>query len=145
MDTRQFKHVHRQRQRFLVVAFVGLAFWLTGVITWSYPPEYLTLGKVWAVTFVFAGWLAWMSLLYPKVWLASLSGGLLVGSALFRAAAIFTELGWTRFWNVMLHRDPAPLSASFAIAGLTWALVAVLVWIGWPQVQAGLIGERDGG
>ena len=144
MDTREFRHVHRHRQRFLVVSFIGLAFWLTGVITWSYPPEYLTLGKVWAVTFIFAGWLAWMTLIHPRVWLATLAGGLLVGSALFRAGAIFVELGLDRFLNVMLRRDPVPLSASFTIAGLTWALVAVLVWIGWPQVQAGLIGDRNG-
>lgn len=135
--------LHRGRQRFYVVMFVGVVYWLTGILTWSYPPEYLSGGKIWATAFVVAGWLAWMTLVHPAVWLATLSGGLLVGSALFRSAAIFTELGWTRFWRAMLTTKEPPLSSSFAIAGLTWTLIAVLIWVGWPQIQAGIIRSKD--
>lgn len=135
--------IHRNRQRFLVVLFIGLVYIVTGVLTWSYPPEYLALGRVWAVLFVATGLLAWMTLGKRNVILAAASGGLLVGSALFRSAAIFTELGWTRLWRVMTTNDESPLSSSFVIAGLTWLLIGVLVWVGWPQIQAGIIRSKD--
>ena len=139
------KHeINKKRQRFFIVSAVGLAYWLTGILTWTYPPGYLAFGRVWAVIFVLAGWLAWMTLVYPGVRLATVSGALLVGSALFRAGAIYVELGWFRFWRAFYRSDEPAISTSFAIGGLSWLLIAILLWAGWPQIQAGIIGSKDG-
>ena len=69
---------------------------------------------------------------------------MLVGSALFRAGAIYVELGCQRFWRAVFTDGEPPLSSSFAIAGLAWLLIAMLLWAGWPQIQAGIIGSKDG-
>lgn len=136
-------HLRKERQRFFLVSFVGAIYILAGGMTWSYPPEYLAMGKWWAAIFIATGWLVWGTLVHPSVWLATCSGGMLVGSALFRAAAIFTELGWSRFWRAMLTTNEPPHSSSFAIAGLAWTLVGVLIWVGWPQIQAGIIRSKN--
>lgn len=135
--------IHRGRQRFVLVSFIGAVYWLTGILTWTYPPEYLALAKLWAIVFVVTGWLAWMTLVRPNVMLATISGGLLVGSALFRAGAIFVELGPRRFIRALYTTVEPPISSSFAIAGLTWLLVGVLVWMVWPQAQAGIIRSKN--
>lgn len=137
------KPVNRERQRFLIVSFIGLVYFLTGALTYSYPPDYFAIPRVWAAVFVMAGCLAWISLAHPTVWLATVSGGMLVGSALFRAGAIFAELGWTRLWRTALTAGERPLSSSFFIAGMTWTLIAVLLWAGWPQIQAGIIRSKN--
>lgn len=137
---RKGKEITRVRQQFAAVVVTGLIYIMVGIQTWTYPPGYLGLGRLWAVVFVVAGWSALMTLVYRHVWLAVVSGGLLVGSALFRSAAIYVELGWQRWLRSFHTFDEPPLSSSFSIAGMTWFLIAMLLWIGWPQIQAGLLG-----
>ena len=128
------------KQRFMVVFFTGFVFLFTGIQTWGYPPDYLSVPRVWAVVFVAAGLLAWLSVSIQKMWASAVSGGLLVGAALFRSAAIFVELGWQR-WLRSFHTEGEPaLSSSFSIAGMTWMLIGVLLWVGWPHIQADILG-----
>lgn len=139
---------HRERQRFAAVVSISLVYILVGVLTWTYPPEYLGFSQAWAVIYVVAGWTAMATLVYRRVWLSVLSGGLLVSSALFRSGAIYFELGWQRWLRAFYAPDEPAISSSFSIAGLTWFLIAMLLWIGWPQIQAGLLGilwEGDDG
>lgn len=139
-----YHQINKPRQRFAIVSFVGLAYFVAGALTFNYPPDYLGAPTVWGFVFILAGWLAWGTLVHPGRWLATVSGAMLVGSALFRAGAIYGELGWQRFWRAVFTDGEPPLSSSFAIAGLTWLLVAILLWAGWPQIQAGIIGSKDG-
>jgi hypothetical protein len=136
--------LNRKRQRFILVSFIGFVYFVTGVLTWNYPPDYLAFGKFWALVFIATGFLAWMSLVYPAVWLATVTGAMLVGSALFRAGAIFGSVKPRCYWRCVFTTDAEPISSSFIIAGLTWTLVAVLIWIGWPQIQAGIIRSSNG-
>jgi hypothetical protein len=122
------------------------AYVVTGAYTFSYPPDYLALAYVWAILFLAAGWLGFATVIFKKMWLSVLSGGIMVGSAFFRSAAIYSEVGLRQAWEA-LHHDSIPTSASFVIAGTTWLLIGILLWAGWPQLQANLIREReyDGG
>lgn len=128
-------------QRRFVIWATSIAYVVTGAYTFSYPPDYLALGRFWAVLFICAGVLGFATTIFKKLWLSVLSGGLLVGSAFFRSGAIFMELGLHRLYDALNHGGP-PIAASFAIAGTTWMLIAILLWAGWPQLQANLIRER---
>lgn len=132
----------RQRQRFMVVTVIGFAYVLAGTLSWSYPPDYLAHSKVWAALLVVGGLSAWATLFCRHVYISVGSGALLVGSALFRSVAIFTEVGWRDAWRTLAGGIEEPLTASFLIAGTTWWLIGVLIWFGWPQIQAGLLGSQ---
>ena len=133
-----------RKSSFVAVLVTGLVYIITGLVGWSYPPDYLAFPKFWSVLFIVAGWTAAMTLVYRRMWLAVASGGLLVGSAIFRSVAIFVELGFSG-WLRAFHGGVAPQSSSFSIAGSTWILIAVLLWVGWPQIQATiLVGEAGG-
>jgi len=141
--------LRRKRQSFVAILATGAVYSVAGVLTLEYPPEYLANSGFWAVVFIVAGWTALMTLVYHRLWLSVFSGALLVGSAIFRSAAIFVELGWHR-WLRAFYGSTDPMSSSFSIAGMTWLLIALLLWIGWPQLQAQMLDSdiervKDGG
>jgi hypothetical protein len=129
-------------QRRVVIWAASFTYVVTGAYTLSYPPEYLAFARWWAVLFFVAGFIGFATVIFKKMWLSVLSGGLMVGSAFFRSGAIYTELGPGQLFHA-LHHSGQPMSASFAIAGTTWALIGVLLWAGWPQLQANLLREKE--
>lgn len=128
------------KQRFQVVFITGLVYLLVGVQTLTYPPDYLAFPHVWSVVFIAAGILSWLTIPIHQMWASVLSGGLLVGAALFRSAAILVELGWQRWLRSFYTEGEPALSSSFSIAGMTWMLIGVLLWVGWPHIQADVLG-----
>lgn len=127
----------------LLMVIISVTYLVTGWITHSYPPTYLANSEVWAAVFFTAGWgPMWTFVLHRKD-VAALTGGLLVGSALFRAAAIFVELGWQRFLRALTGDTEQAISASFAIAGFSWVLIGGLLWLLWPAMMARFLGDSN--
>jgi len=132
------------RTLYIIGISISIIYGLVGVLTWSYPPEYLGYGQVWAIVFATAAAATLVFLLSRVLFAGVLSGALLVGSALFRSAAIFIELGWDRLYESVVGLAISPISSSFAIAGTTWLLIAMLLWLGWPILVARLLRATDG-
>ena len=128
-----------------VVLTTAFTYLVTGMYSWSYPATYLPLARVWALIFFTAGGMALATLFFRKMWLAVASGGLLIGAALFRAFAMYARVGPQGIIDALESTGGPQRDSTFTIGATAWLLVAVLLWVGWPQVQAMLIGEgKDG-
>lgn len=114
---------------------------MVGVITFNYPPSYLSLSPLWAAVHIMASVTISFFLVFRKRWLAVVSGALAIGAALFRAGAIMTSVGHVAV-EAFTNNDE-PLRSSFVIASLTWALIALLLWAVWPLAAISLMEKDD--
>lgn len=133
--------VRRVHVATLIMVAVALVYGAVGIITFNYPPEYLALSPVWAGVHILGSATTALFLASRCKWLAVLSGALVIGAALFRAAAIFVEVGAGAGSAIVGSNEP--LRSSFVIAGLTWSLIALLLWAVWPLSSVSLLGKTD--
>lgn len=124
-----------------VLVATAVTYLVTGVLTLTYPPEYLSVPYVWGCMFIVAALVAFAFLVFREKWMAVLSGGIVVGAALFRSFAIWNEV----VWGSDVIDFTGPLRSSYAIAGTTWALIAILLWAFWPVMSVRLLEERTDG
>ena len=127
-----------------VTVFVGVVYVLAGWISWSYPADYLPMSWMWSALMIAGGSSVLLFTIFPKRLLAVVSLTLLVATSVLRGLYIESQLGW-RFWEAVVPgRNDDPMRSSFAIAGLTWFLLGVLMFAVGPFAAAILMSERDG-
>lgn len=126
----------------IILSATALVNALVGIITFNYPPAYLSLSPLWAVVHIMAAVTISLFMIFPKRWLAVVSGALAIGAALFRAGAIMTSVGHVAL-EAFTNNDE-PIRSSFVIASLTWALIALLLWAVWPLAVISVMeGENE--
>jgi len=102
-----------------ILAVLTVLFVVTAVGSWSYPPDYLHLPRLWAALAMVAAVCCAWSIAAPGRKRVAVAGAACIGAAAARAVAIFAQL--------LLHPPDAPTLWSFWLAGTTWAAVALLV------------------
>jgi hypothetical protein len=106
-----------------VLAVLCALFTVTAVASWSYPPDYLHLPRLWAALAAVAAVASLMSLSKPGRKRVVVAGAAAIGAAAARSAAIFVQLA--------VDSPDEPQNWSFILAAGTWAAVAVLVHSLW--------------
>lgn len=130
--------------RWVVVAgivAISVCFVLIGVITYSYPPDYLAFPKVWAAVFVAGGALGIGAAFHPTMALVAAAGAALIGGTFVRGVAIGLEVGWTGMVRAV-EGLAVPIDASFSIAVFQWFGFGVALLLLWPIAMFRLRADR---
>jgi hypothetical protein len=102
-----------------ILAVLAALYAVTAYASWTYPPDYLHLPRVWAVLATVASVCCAWCIVQPGRKRVAVAGAACIGAAFARAAAISVQL--------IFDAPNGPLNWSFALAAVTWGAVAVLV------------------
>ncbi len=108
---------------FLVAA--SALFTIIGVLTFTYPPEYLLLNWLWGSVAIVSAAACMVNAVRPVRFTATLSGATIVASAGSRSVGIGMHV-------VTQPLTGAPL-ANYLVAGAIWSLIGLLAALTWTH------------